>query len=114
ASPLHRFTASLPHCFTIVHPRLPQDDAGITHNYPNRSLCGAGVAFKLAWGVGQAHSGATKVSDEFRNYLVDATALAALGTIADVVPLVDENRILAAFGLGGLKQSKLVGIRALI
>src|SRR5688500_19507967 len=36
------------------------------------------------------------------------------GTIADVVPLVDENRILAAFGLGGLKASKLVGIQALI
>src|SRR5205814_7170092 len=42
------------------------------------------------------------------------TALAALGTIADVVPLVGENRILAAFGLGGLKASKLVGIQALI
>ncbi|HYO07535.1 MAG TPA: DHHA1 domain-containing protein, partial [Tepidisphaeraceae bacterium] len=38
----------------------------------------------------------------------------ALGTIADVVPLVGENRVLAAFGLGGLKASKLVGIQALI
>jgi single-stranded-DNA-specific exonuclease len=82
--------------------------------YPNPHLCGAGVAFKLAWGIGQAVSGAVKVSETFRNFLVEATAFAALGTIADVVPLVGENRILAHFGLGGLKESKLTGIRALI
>src|SRR5206468_831936 len=46
--------------------------------------------------------------------LIDATALAALGTIADVVPLTGENRALAHFGLSGLRQSKLVGLRALI
>lgn len=98
----------LPDCFAVVHPRLP----GST--YPNPHLCGAGVAFKLAWGIGLAMSGGSRVSDEFRNYLVDATALAALGTIADVVPLIGENRILAHFGLSGLKASKLNGIRALI
>ncbi|MGB7159436.1 MAG: DHHA1 domain-containing protein [Tepidisphaeraceae bacterium] len=101
----------LPDCHTIVHPRLPSDGPA----YPNPHLCGAGVAFKLAWSIGQAMNGnAAKVSDAFRAFLVEATALAALGTIADVVPLVGENRILAAFGLSGLKQSKLVGIRALI
>ena len=42
------------------------------------------------------------------------TALAALGTIADVVPLIGENRILAHFGLLGLKACDLVGIQALI
>src|SRR4029078_142136 len=105
----------LPQCYTVVHPRLTSDDSGVAHDYPNRALCGAGVAFKLAWAVGQAcNGGAEKVSEEFRAYLVEATALAALGTIADVVPLVDENRILAAFGLGGVKQSKRVGLRALI
>lgn len=101
----------LPPAYAIVHPRLPREDGGV---YPNPSLCGAGVAFKLAWGIGQAVNGAAKVSDAFRAYLVDATALAALGTIADVVPLVGENRILSHFGLGGLKQSRLTGIRALI
>jgi single-stranded-DNA-specific exonuclease len=102
----------LPDCYAIVHPRLPSPDQPA---YPNPHLCGAGVAFKLAWGVGQAINGnAARVSEPFRNFLVEATALAALGTIADVVPLVGENRILAAFGLSGLKRSKLVGIRALI
>jgi single-stranded-DNA-specific exonuclease len=54
------------------------------------------------------------VSEEFRAFLVEATALAALGTIADVVPLVGENRVLAHFGLSGLKRTKLTGLRALI
>lgn len=100
----------LPDCFAIVHPRLPSEGAA----YPNPNLCGAGVAFKLAWGVGLAMSGASRVSEVFRNYLVEATALAALGTIADVVPLVGENRVLAYFGLSGLRASKLIGIQALI
>jgi single-stranded-DNA-specific exonuclease len=101
-------TPLLPDCHSIVHPRLPGTA------YPNPHLCGAGVAFKLAWGIGQAMSGGSRVGEEFKHFLVEATALAALGTIADVVPLVGENRILAAFGLGGLKQSKLTGIKALI
>jgi single-stranded-DNA-specific exonuclease len=97
-----------PECLTIVHPRLPGSA------YPNPHICGAGVAFKLAWGIGLAVCGAEKVDAAFREYLVEATALAALGTIADVVPLVGENRILAHWGLGGLKNSKLHGIQALI
>jgi single-stranded-DNA-specific exonuclease len=106
----------LPACCALVHPRLPltAQHSGPSNAYPNPHLCGAGVAFKLAWGVGLAMSGANRVSPEFREFLLEATALAALGTIADVVPLVGENRVLAHFGLGGLKQSKLPGIRALI
>jgi single-stranded-DNA-specific exonuclease len=102
--------ALLPDCFTLVHPRLPTEaDA-----YPNPHLCGAGVAFKLAWGVGQAMAGQQHVSEAFRRFLIDASALAALGTIADVVPLIGENRTLAKFGLSGLKQSTLTGLQALI
>jgi len=97
-----------PDCYAIVHPRLPGTA------YPNPNLCGAGVAFKVAWGIGLATLGASRVSESFRGFLIEATALAALGTIADVVPLVGENRALAHFGLSGLQQSKLTGIRALI
>jgi single-stranded-DNA-specific exonuclease len=99
----------LPNAAAVVHPRLPAESV-----YPNPHLCGAGVAFKLAWGIGQAMTGASRVNDQLKAFLVEAMALAALGTIADVVPLVGENRILAHFGLGGLKQTKLVGLRALI
>ncbi|HSV16191.1 MAG TPA: single-stranded-DNA-specific exonuclease RecJ [Tepidisphaeraceae bacterium] len=101
----------LPQCYAIVHPRLPGANG---QPYPNPSLCGAGVAFKLAWGIGTAMSGANRVNEEFRAFLLEATGLAALGTIADVVPLIGENRVLAAFGLSGLRQSRLTGIKALI
>src|SRR5207248_7060982 len=47
----------LPDCYAIVHPRLPGDGPA----YPNPALCGAGVAFKLAWGIGVAVGGATRV-----------------------------------------------------
>ncbi|HVT90604.1 MAG TPA: single-stranded-DNA-specific exonuclease RecJ [Tepidisphaeraceae bacterium] len=97
----------LPDALAIVHPRLNKP-------YPNLSICGAGVAFKLAWGVGLVMSGGNRVSNSMRDFLVDALALAALGTIADVVPLVDENRVLAHYGLMGLKTSRLNGIRSLI
>ena len=110
AAPCPRVPASLPNCHSLVHPRLTTDAPA----YANPHLCGAGVAFKLAWGIGLAISGAARVSQEFRDYLLEATALAALGTIADVVPLIGENRVLAHFGLSGLKASKLVGIQALI
>src|SRR4051812_30664583 len=111
----------LPTCYTIVHPRLPATETAAGDSlaasrliYPNPNLCGAGVAFKLAWGIGQSITGATKVADDFRNFLMEALALTALGTIADVVPLVGENRIIAHYGLGNLKRSKLTGIQALI
>jgi single-stranded-DNA-specific exonuclease len=106
----HEWRDQLPDAFAIVHPRLPHESLV----YPNPHLCGAGVAFKLAWGVGQAMGSAGKVPEAMKWFLVDATALAALGTIADVVPLVGENRILARFGLGGLKQTRLNGLKALI
>lgn len=101
-------TPLLPNCHVVVHPRLGPDEA------PNPHLCGAGVAFKLAWAVGQQLAGSSRVGEEFRELLLDTTALVALGTIADVVPLVGENRVLARFGLGGLKASRLTGLRALI
>lgn len=99
----------LPEAAGIVHPRLP-----VEQPYPNPHLCGAGVALKLAWGIGQAVSGACRVNDDLKAFLLEAIALSALGTIADVVPLVGENRVLVYFGLGSLKQTKLVGLRALI
>jgi single-stranded-DNA-specific exonuclease len=124
----------LPDCLALVHPRIGLDAAGKTSTpsatdpsplqpsaftlqpspYPNPHLCGAGVAFKLAWGIGQAMNGSNRVEESFRNFLIEATALAALGTVADVVPLRGENRVLAHFGLGALMQTRLAGIRALI
>jgi single-stranded-DNA-specific exonuclease len=95
----------------LVHPGIARPGEP---PYGNPDLCGSGVALKLAWAIAQKMSNARKVSDQFRDFLVDAIALAALGTIADVVPLVGENRLIAHHGLLGLPQSRLPGIRALI
>jgi len=97
----------IPRADTIVHPTL--DDG-----YPNPDLSGAGVAFKLAWAVGLEIAGADRVSPDFRDLLVEMLPLAALGTIADVVPLSGENRIIARHGLEGLVTTPLPGLRALI
>lgn len=104
----HQLAERLPDAAAIVHPRLP----GTT--YPFGELCGAGVAFKLAWAVCQRANQAKKVSDRMRDFLVQAVGLVALGTIADIVPLVDENRILVKHGLVSLRQQPTAGIAALL
>ena len=97
----------LPPALAIVNPKLPGSD------YPFRDLAGAGVAMKLAWAIGQTLSGRDRVDKPFREFLIAATGLAALGTIADVVPLVGENHVLARFGLQALSASSHPGIAAL-
>jgi len=97
----------LPPCVAAVHPKLSPD-------YPNDDLCGAGVAFKLAWHVARLAEGTDRVSDRLREFLLEAIGLAALGTIADVVPLRGENRVFATFGLKALPQTKHPGLRALL
>jgi len=102
----HQPDEQLPAADAIVHPGLD--------NYPFPGLCGAGVALKLAWALCQCWSGDEKVSPEARDFLVSAVGLAAIGTVADVVPLVDENRSIVRSGLKFLKDSDIDGIRQLL
>ncbi len=113
----HEFGASLPPAVAIVHPRAPvvvAEGAAAFPAYPNPDLCGAGVAYKLAWAVAQKICNSQRVSETFRNLLVEFSALVGLGTIADVVPLVGENRILVKYGLGQLARTQFEGLRAFI
>ena len=98
----------LPPAVAVVHPSLPGSE------YPNPELSGAGVAFKLAWQLGRLLAGGERVDEATREFLLEATSLAALGIIADVVALRGENRVLAAYGLRGLASISHPGIRALI
>lgn len=102
----HRSKDQIPCADVVIHPRIS--------GYVFPHLSGAGVAMKLAWAVAQRLSPGSRVKPEFRDFLLDATSLAALGTIADVVPLLGENRILTRFGLVGLANSKNTGIAALL
>lgn len=104
----HQPGQRVPEADVIVHPGLPGSA------YPFSGLCGAGVAFKLAWAVCQRASRAKRVSAHLRSFLLSALGLGALGTVADVVPLVDENRVLVRHGLASLKGQPSVGIAALL
>jgi single-stranded-DNA-specific exonuclease len=99
----------LPQAAVLVHPRLPCPTP-----YPFGDLSGAGVALKLAWAVAQRASGSERVSPELRELMLDAVGLAAMGLVADVVPLRGENRIFVRHGLERIRTNPTVGLRALL
>src|SRR5262249_926335 len=103
----HEIKDTLPDARVLVHPRLPGGD------YPFGNLCGAGVAFKLAWALALRRCGGEKLTRELREVLLDGVVLAALGLVADVVPLPDENRILVRHGLKRLPSKASPGLQAL-
>ncbi|WP_339728195.1 single-stranded-DNA-specific exonuclease RecJ [uncultured Gimesia sp.] len=104
----HQMGDELPDADCLVHPRLPDSDYEFPH------LCGAGVALKLAWAVCQKLGDGQKASPQMREYLKTAVGLAAIGTIADVVPLLGENRILVRYGLGALTERAPMGLLELM
>lgn len=91
----HEPGPELPEAIAIIHPKLENS------SYPFRELAGVGVSFKLA------HALLGDVPED----LLD---LAAIGTIADLVPLVDENRLIVKKGLARLKRTERVGLHALL
>ncbi|MFT5423794.1 MAG: single-stranded-DNA-specific exonuclease [Phycisphaerales bacterium] len=107
--------ADLPDAFAVVHPRHPDSD------YPFGELCGAGVAYKLAWRLATLASENSveestadgKVRPDLRVLLIELLGPCTLGVIADLVPLVDENRVIAKFGLPRIHGSSFIGLQAL-
>ena len=102
----HEPTAKLPVAAATLNPKL------VGNTYPNRELTGVGVAFKLAHGItdrliedGSLSSG--KI--DLKRYL----DLVALGTIADMGALVDENRILVRYGLRQMRKTRRIGLSTL-
>ncbi|GIX00356.1 MAG: single-stranded-DNA-specific exonuclease RecJ [Pirellulaceae bacterium] len=104
----HQFAHRLPDAEAIVHPALPGG------GYPFPGLCGAGVALKVAWRLCQLHCDALRVTEPLRRFLMQSVGLAAIGTVADVVPLIDENRILVRSGLATLLAEAPVGVQKLL
>jgi single-stranded-DNA-specific exonuclease len=101
----HLPEAELPPAVAVLNPNRP--DCG----YPEKNLCGAGVAFKLA----QALMADAGWPETRRNAVAESLLkLVAIATVADVVPLVGENRIIVYHGLQGLNQVRNVGLRALL
>jgi single-stranded-DNA-specific exonuclease len=90
----------LPPACAILNPR--RSDCG----YPEKALAGVGVAFKLV----QALLGERMTERLLQSYL----KVVAIGTVADVVPLQGENRVIAHFGLAGLREPSQPGLEALL
>lgn len=91
----HKVGETLPNAFEVIHPNKPGSD------YPFSSLAGVGVAYKLACAL------LGRVPSE----LLD---LVALGTVADLVPLIDENRVMVAQGLKIINLRDNIGLSALL
>ena len=104
----HEMAPTLPAAVAVVNPKRPDSEYGFA------SLCGTGVAMKLAWAIAQRMSPGARVSPDMRTFLLDALGTAVLGTVADVVPLRDENRVIVRHGLRVLDRDPPVGIRALL
>ena len=96
----HLPDTTLPNAYAIVNPRQP------ACRYPDQNLAAVGVVFKLVQALFR-EVGRQKVVHHFLK-------LVAIGTIADLVPLVGENRILARFGLDGLASPRNLGLKALL
>lgn len=97
----HHPPEQLPPAYAVINPWR------VDSTYPERYLCGAGIAFKLAQALYRA-DGRT-IEDE-----QDLLDLAAIGTIADLALLLGENHTLARLGLGKLGQTRKPGLRALM
>src|SRR3984885_12686684 len=101
----HLPDAELPPALAVLNPN--RRDC----RYPDKNLCGAGVAFKLVHAL-LATVGwpAEKLERVMKSFL----KLVAIATVADVVPLVGENRVIVKHGLDGLNQAKNPGLRAIL
>ncbi|MBK9974017.1 MAG: single-stranded-DNA-specific exonuclease RecJ [Planctomycetes bacterium] len=104
----HTVGETLPPAVAVLNPHVKSEQLKF------RDLCGAGVAFKLAWAVLTRLSSREKLDPPFRDFLAGAQSLVALASVADVVPLLGDNRILTRQGLRSMPDSPNPGIRALM
>lgn len=97
----HEPKENLPNAFAIINPKRQDVD------YPFRELAGVGVSFKLAAALLSAKG-------KTREDLVRHLDLVALGTVADICPLISENRVLVKYGMAKIRNTDKIGLRALL
>jgi single-stranded-DNA-specific exonuclease len=102
----HTMPPALPEKAILIHPLVPGE------TYPNKTLCGTGVAFKLASGlIEEARRRGANFVEGHEKWLLD---LVAIATVTDVMPLAGENRVLETFGLLVLNKTRRVGLKKLL
>ncbi len=102
----HEPSATLPHAYAIINPK--RDDA-----YPFQGICGTTVAYKLVQAIliRGKENGSITLKDGWEKWWLD---LVGIATIADMMPLTDESRVFARYGLSVLRKSKRPGIQHLL
>ncbi len=102
----HQLGTHFPDHAIILHPLTPGE------TYPNKTLCGTGVAFKFASGlIAEARKRGADFPEGYEKWMLD---LVAIATVTDVMPLTGENRVLEYFGLKVLNKTRRPGIRAIL
>ena len=102
----HVMPSVLPEAAILIHPLVPGEA------YPNKSLCGTGVAFKLACALyREARTRGANITEGHEKWLLD---LVAIATVTDIMPLTGENRVLEIYGLKVLNKTRRPGLRKLI
>lgn len=102
----HQLAPELPESAYIIHPLAPGEA------YPNKTLCGTGVAYKFATMlIREARRRGADIPDGYEKWLLD---LVAIATVTDIMPLLGENRVLEKFGLQVLNKTRRPGLRKII
>lgn len=96
----HECQSEIPNAYAIVNPKQ------VDCNYPFDMICGCGVAFKLIQALTD--------KEEFKTSMYKYLEIVTLATICDIVPLVDENRIIVKNGIKLMKEGNNLGLRELI
>jgi len=100
----HKQQLELPKAYAIINPHVEGE------KYPFKGLSGAGVAFKLTQAL-VIKDGGEKIKQGFEKWLLD---LVAIGTIADCMPILGENRTLVKYGVIVLRKTKRLGLQELV
>ncbi len=102
----HTMPQELPQSAFLIHPLVPDEV------FPNKQLCGTGVAFKFASALfEEARQRGASLAVGQEKWLLD---LVAIATVTDVMPLTAENRVLEKFGLLVLNKTRRIGIKKLL
>lgn len=104
----HECHGELPDACAVVNPHRPDC------TYPFCELAGVGVVFKLVCGYEMSRCPETDASECVKNICDKYIDLVAVGTIADVMPLIDENRVIVKLGLAHIDETRRLGLAALI
>ena len=103
----HECIGTLPDAFAVINPKR-QDST-----YPFSGLAGVGVVFKLLCAIENTRTG-EQLIESVRKIAYKYSDLVSIGTIADVMPLVDENRIIVSLGLKCIENTQNIGLKSLV